>query len=356
MGRIEQELVRKSERCMTSPGETKTPTRTGIGVEIVGSGMALPSRRVTNDDLAKFVDTSDEWIVQRTGIRSRYLLGDDQTIEGIAGDAVKSALTAAGLEPGDLDLLICASTRPDFLCPALACRVVEQVGAIPCGAFDLNVACSGFLAALGVGESMIRSGSYKTIAVVGAEALSRVVNWEDRRTCVLFGDGAACAILRASDDSSKGILYQRLHSDAERGRALYLPEEQGQIPPGEEERYNGKLGTLQMNGASVYKFAVQILADSVENALDAVGMTSDDISMVIPHQSNIRMLQSSWKRLGFNEDKILINIDKYGNTGAASCGICLHECIATGRVKPGDKVVFVAQGGGLSWGASVWQL
>lgn len=318
--------------------------------------MALPTRKVTNDDLSKFVDTSDEWITKRTGIRTRYLLSEDETLDELGAASVRQALERADLQPADLDLLICATTRPDMLCPALACRIVECVGAIPCGAFDLNVACSGFVAAMGTASAMIQSGSYRRIAVVGAEGLSRHLNWDDRRTCVLFGDAATCAILEASEDPAKGCLYQSLSSDAERGRALYLPEVESQIPDEEREIYNGQLGTLQMNGRSVYKFAVTVLTDSVRTALEATSLTSDEIAMVIPHQSNIRMLQSAWKNLGFAGDRIHINIDRYGNTGAASCGICLHECLESGQLKPGDKFVFVAQGGGLSWGASVWQL
>ncbi len=326
------------------------------GVEIRGTGMALPAREVTNDDLAKFVDTSDEWIARRTGIRSRFLLGDDERLDELAGRAVTQALENAGMVPGDLDLLICATTRPDMLCPALACRIVERIGAIPCGAFDLNVACSGFVAAMGVASSMIESGACRRIAVVGAEGLSSYLNWEDRRTCVLFGDGAGCAILEASEDSGRGCLYQSLNSDAEQGRALYLPEDESQIPEGEDEHFNGKTGTFQMNGRSVYRFAVEVLAKSVQESMTALDLKQEDIAMVIPHQSNIRMLQSAWSHLGFPDDKIHINIDRYGNTGAASCAICLHECIRDGRVKPGDRVIFVAQGGGLSWGAQVWQL
>ena len=339
---------------------TETPTAHHVhqlpGVAIVGAGMAVPAREVTNDDLSQLVDTNDEWIVQRTGIRARRLLSEGESLEKLAAGAVLQALERAGLQPGDLDLLICASTRADVLCPALACRVVDQIGAIPCGAFDLNVACSGFMAAINVGDAMVRSGSYRTVAVVAAEALSNIVNWEDRRTCVLFGDGASCAILQASEDASKGCLYQTMHSDANLGRALYIPETEKDIPAGQEANYNGKLGALQMDGKGVYKFAVRVLAESVANALEALNLTADDIAMVVPHQSNIRMLQSSWNHLGLPEDKIHINIDRYGNTGAASCGICLAECFDSGRIGPGDKIIIVAQGGGLSWGASVWQI
>ena len=269
---------------------------------------------------------------------------------------MRQALKAAGLTAEDLDLVICASTRADVLCPALACRIVEQIEAIPCGSFDINVACTGFLTALSTANAFIQSGTCKTVAVVGAEGLSRFINWDDRRTCVLFGDGASCAILQATEDTKLGCLYQSLNSDASLGRGLYIPEVDGDIPDGQEGNYNGKLGTLQMDGRSVYKFAVRVLAESVENALKALDLTANDISIVLPHQSNIRMIESAWSNLGIDHDKIHINIDRYGNTGAASCGICLHECLADGKLKAGDKVIFVAQGGGLSWEAAVWQL
>ena len=330
--------------------------REQIGVKIIGTGIGIPSKRLTNHDLEAMVETSDEWIVKRTGIRERFVLGDDENLDELAAGAVSDALSDTGIFPKDLDLLICASTRPDMLCPALACRIVEKVGAIPCGAFDLNVACSGFVAALGVGASMISSGAYRTVAVVGAEGISRVINWEDRRTCVLFGDGASCALLRASNNSDVGCLTQSLYSDAQRGRSLYIAEREDQIPEGSKDGFNGKLGAIQMDGRSVYKFAVEALASSVEEAMAETGDTVEDISMVISHQSNSRMLHSAWERLGFPEEKIYINIDRFGNTGAASVGICLHECLRDGLLKRGDRVVFVAQGGGLSWGSSVWQL
>jgi len=326
------------------------------GTKIVGTGISLPSRKLTNDDLAKVVETNDEWIVQRTGIKQRYLMDEGETLDALGAEATAQALERSGLNSGELDLLICATTRPDMLCPAMACRIVEKVGAIPCGAFDLNVACSGFVAAMGTAAAMIQSGVYRTVAVVGAEGLSRHVDWTDRRTCVLFGDATSCVILQRSDSPDQGCLYQTLHSDAKHGESLYIPEHENQIPESSEEIYNGTMGTLQMDGRSVYKFAVEALANSVEGSLKALDLTADDIAMVVSHQSNIRMLKSAWKRLDIPEEKIFINIDRYANTGAASIGICLHECLQDGLIKPGDKIVLVAQGGGLSWGASVWKI
>ncbi|MFA9476789.1 beta-ketoacyl-ACP synthase III [Phycisphaerales bacterium AB-hyl4] len=335
---------------------TRRHTPPPAGVRLAGTGMAVPTRRLTNHDLAKIVDTNDEWITQRTGIKSRARVSEGEKTSDLAAQAVQQALENAGMTPDELDLLICATMTPDMICPATAAQVVAKLGAVPCGAFDLNIACTGLVAAINTANNFIASGACENVAVVGAEVLSSVVNWDDRRTCVLFGDGAGAAVLTASDDSTQGCLYQRLSSDGNRGNSLYVPRTEKDIPPGEEEAYSGKLNTLQMNGKAVYKFAVTTLADCVAEALDATGLTAADIKMVIPHQSNIRMLQSAWKRLGFDQDKVYINIDRFGNTSAASVGICLHELMDQGRLDPGDHVIFVAQGGGLSWGTSLWRL
>jgi 3-oxoacyl-[acyl-carrier-protein] synthase-3 len=318
---------------------------------------------VTNQDLAKTVDTDDAWIVQRTGIRTRRLADDDTRTSDLAADAVADALRAARVDPTDLDLLILATMTPDTACPATACTVAARVGAIPCGAIDINIACTGYVAALNVATNAVESGQYRHVAVVAADKLSNIIDWTDRRTCILFGDAASACILGPSDDPRQGCLYQSLGADGIKGEALYIPHDPSDLPDfiddpavTDQAGWNGSYGKLQMNGGAVYKFAVKVLAESVENALAATGLTADDIRMVIPHQSNIRMLQSSWKRLGFPEEKVKINIDRFGNTSAASCGICLHECVDEGLVGPGDHVVFVAQGGGLSWGSALWRL
>ncbi len=326
------------------------------GVRIAGTGVSIPPRILTNADLEKMVDTSDEWITQRTGIKTRHIADKGVPNSDLGAEAVTGALEAAGVEPGELDLLLCASMTPDVICPAMACTIVKKVGAIPAGAIDMNIACTGFVAAMGFAANAIGSGFYKNVAVVASETLSRIVDWEDRGTCVLFGDAAAAAIVTASDDPQQNCLYQSLGSDGKRGEALYVPRTEADVPDSEKETFSGKFDTLQMNGRAVYKFAVQTLADCVEEALNHTGRTADDIKVVIPHQSNIRMLKSAWKRLGFPEEKIYINIDRLGNTSAASAGIVLHELMDSGQLQTGDEVIFVAQGGGLSWGASLWKL
>ncbi len=338
---------------------TRHPTsdiRPSPGVRIAGTGVCIPDRILSNADLETIVDTSDEWITQRTGIKTRHIVAPEQRNSDLGAAAVTQALAHAGLKPTDLDLLLCATMTPDVMCPAMGCTIVKKIGAIPAGALDLNIACTGFVAALAIGHNFIRCGACRHVAVVASETLSRMVNYEDRGTCVLFGDAGAAAILSASDEAAQGCLYQSLSSDGERGEVLYVPRTEADIPPSEKEHFTGKFNTLQMNGRAVYKFAVEKLAECVEKAMAAADLTTDDVKMVIPHQSNIRMLQSAWKRLGFDDDRIYINIDRYGNTSAASVGICLHELMEQGRLHKGDHVIFVAQGGGLSWGSSLWRL
>lgn len=341
---------------------TSLPSLPAIGVRIAGTGMAVPPRQVTNDDLAQSIDTNDEWIRQRTGIVTRHLSDEATKTSDLAAKAVADAVADAGLKPTDLDLVICATMTPDMICPAAACRVVEKIGAVPCGAMDLNMACTGLLGAMAVAHNFIRAGAARHVAVVGAETLSRIVNWQDRRTCVLFGDGAGAMVLSASDDTRQGCLFQTLHSDASQSDALYIPRDASDFPayvnPEDTSQpgWNGQFNTLQMQGQAVFKFAVNALRNCVELAMAKTGLTADDIAMVVPHQSNLRIMQTAWKKLGFSDEKIYVNIDRYGNTSAASMGLCFHELRAQGRIHPGQKVIFVAQGGGLTWGASLWQL
>jgi len=318
--------------------------------------MAVPPRIVSNDDLAKIVDTSDEWIRPRTGIVTRHLCDNGTLTSDLASQAVAQAVGNAGLKPTDLDLLVCATMTPDMICPATACRVVEKIGAVPCGAMDLNLACTGLIAGLSIAANFIASGAFKNVAVIGADRLSSIVNWEDRKTCVLFGDAAGAIVLSASENPLQQCLFQKLNSDGGMGEALYVPRSEQDIPAAGRDSFNGKFDTLQMNGREVYKFAVNALKECVQEALMHTGLTHNDIKMVIPHQSNIRMLTSAWKKLGFPDDKIYINIDRFGNTSSASIGLCLHELTEQGRLEEGDHVIFVAQGGGLTWGASLWRL
>jgi len=324
------------------------------GVRIIGTGLSVPAVAVTNSDLAKRVETSDEWIVQRTGIRQRYIIEEGRTVLHLATDATRQAMTRAGITPNQIDLLLCATITPEMCCPSTAARIVSEIGAVPAGAMDLSAACSGFVYGMNLAAGLIQTGFYKTIAVIGAETLSRIVDWNDRRTCVLFGDGAGAAIVTASEDPDQGCLYQSMYSNGSQWQDLYCPRTPGDLPPGAE--FSGAYDTLQMNGREVYKFAVSTLQGCIEKALADTGLSVADLAMVIPHQSNARILESAREKLGLPADKLYINIDRYGNTSAASVPICLHELMEAGRLKKGDLVLLVGLGGGLTWGTSLWKL
>lgn len=324
------------------------------GVRLAGTGIALPQRLMSNDDMSEIVDTNDEWITQRTGIKQRYVSSENETAVGMGTKAVKQALDNAKLKPEDLDLLICATMTPDMICPASACQIIAELGAVPCGGFDLNLACSGFVASLNMAHNAIQTGMYRNIAIVGVEQMSRILNWEDRRTCILFGDGAGAVVLTRSDDLSQGCYFQTIQSDGSRWQELYCPRTDEQVP--DQELYTGKPNTLQMNGREVYKFAVTTFQRIIKDAMEACDLSPEDVKMVIPHQSNARIIVSARDKLGFSEDAVYINLDRYGNTSAASVAICLHELMSERRITEGDTVIFVAFGGGLSWASSVWKL
>lgn len=326
-----------------------------IGIRLAGTGMAVPENVLTNDQLAQRVDTNDQWISQRTGIRQRRILDGGDTVRDLARDAVRQALANANMTGQDLDMLICATLRPEMVCPSTAARVVAEVGAVPAAAVDLNAACSGFVYALNFASSLIRTGAARTIAVVGAEALSKITDWKDRSTCVLFGDGAGAAILTASDNPRQGLIHQTMASDGSMWKELYCPRDAEQVPA-DDKIFSGTFDTLQMNGREIYKFAVGTLHRTIEKVLADNDLRSDDLSMVIAHQSNARILESAREKLGLPEDKLYINIDRYGNTSAASIPICLHELTAAGRIHEGDLVLFIGLGGGLTWASALWRV
>jgi len=324
------------------------------GVRMTGFGMATPRHILTNDELSKTVETSDEWISQRTGIRQRHIARDGETTLSLATEACRQAVEQAGIAPRDIDLLICATLTPEMCCPSTAARIVDELGAIPAGAMDISVACSGFVYGINIASSLIRSGMYRNIVVVGAELLSTIVDWKDRRTCVLFGDGAGAAVVTPSEDPAHGSLHHTMHSDGGKWNALYCPRNASHIPVGDEV-FSGAFNTLQMNGREVFKFAVTTLRSSIDNTLAAAGVTLDDVKLIVPHQSNMRILEAARDKLGLPPEKMIINIDRYGNTSAASVPICLKEAHDAGRIKPGDLVLFVALGGGLSWSSNLWR-
>lgn len=331
------------------------PATAGIGVRLAGVGTALPERTLTNDDLAALVDTNDAWITQRTGIKTRYIAEDGTTTTSLAADALRAALEDAGMQPGDLDMVLLATMTAEMSCPSTAARVVNEVGAVPAGAMDITAACSGFVYGLNHAEALIRSGHYKTVAVIGAETLSKYVNYEDRKTCILFGDAAGAAVLTADSDTSRGCLAQTMRSDGSLWGELYLPRTPGDLPK-QHDGFTGRFNTLQMNGQEVFKFAVTTTQAIIDETLDKAGVTPADLAAVIPHQSNRRILELVKKRMDLPEGKMVINIDKYGNTSAASVPLCLNDKHVAGELNEGDLVLFVAIGGGMCWTTSLWKL
>jgi 3-oxoacyl-[acyl-carrier-protein] synthase-3 len=310
---------------------------------ILGTGSALPKRRVSNQELAAQVDTSDEWIVERTGIRFRHIAGEGETTATLATDAARAALAEAGLKPGAVDLIVLATATPDQTFPSSATKVQAALGIADCVAFDVAAVCSGFLYALSVAESMIRAGSAQTALVIGAETFSRILDWEDRATCVLFGDGAGAIVLGA-EDGERGVLATRLHADGQHNQLLYVDG---------GPSTTGTVGKLRMKGREVFRHAVVNLAAVMNEALAAAGLAAEDVDWVVPHQANARILDATARKLGLPAEKVVVTVDQHANTSAASVPLALDQAVKDGRIKRGDLLVLEAMGGGFTWGASV---
>jgi 3-oxoacyl-[acyl-carrier-protein] synthase-3 len=328
-------------------------------VRIAGTGRRLPDKALTNADLERLMETTDDWIVQRTGIRARHVCdpAKGESTASLAAHALRGALAEAQLHPHGLDLVILATMTSEMNCPAAACVVAKDVGAANAGAFDLNAACSGFVFGLNTAHDLIRGGSYRAVGVVGADTLSVHMDYctNGRSTAIIFGDGAGAAVLRATDDPAKGILAQSMHADGEGWKDIYIPAKDRDFPEGVAPD-PAKVGRVQMNGASVFKFAVSTFPRLIQETLDKARLKPIDVDMYVCHQSNQRILQAARERFGIPEDKLYVNIDRVGNTVGASVPICLDELRKAGRVRDGMKVMFVAFGGGLTWGSSLWQL
>ncbi|WP_265571617.1 beta-ketoacyl-ACP synthase III [Sphingomicrobium nitratireducens] len=309
-----------------------------------GSGSALPKRVVSNAELAEQVDTSDEWIVERTGIRQRYIADDSETTSSLATDAARRALEAAGFDASSIDLIVLATATPDQTFPATATKVQANLGIADCIAFDVAAVCTGFLYALTVADSMLRGGNAKRALVIGAETFSRILDWEDRGTCVLFGDGAGAIVLEAADEDGKGILDTRLHAAGQHNELLYVDGGPSTTKT---------VGHLRMRGREVFRHAVVNLAEVLTETLEGAGLTAADIDWVVPHQANARILDATAKKLGLDPSKVVVTVDKHANTSAASVPLAFDEAVRDGRIKPGDMVVMEAMGGGLTWGAAV---
>ena len=322
---------------------------------IVGWGSYLPDRIMTNNDLAQIVETSDDWIYTRTGIRERRLASEQETTATLAFEAAARALQVADLHPSQVELIIVATSTPEYIFPSTACRVQDYLGATRAGAFDLSAACSGFVYGLSMAAQSIQTGSVRNAIVIGAETMSRVLDWEDRATCILFGDGAGAVVLKGSTVPG-GVLSSTLRSDGSGGNLLSLPAVYHNPVPtlGPEFLHNGhQQNTIKMNGRQVFRFATRVVAESILETVDKAGLTLDEISLVVPHQANTRIIEAAAKRLKIPADNFYLNLDKAANTSAASIPIALVDAVRDGRLRPDDNIVFVGFGGGLTWAASV---
>ena len=316
---------------------------------ITGWGMAVPDRVLTNAELERTVETNDEWIVERTGIRERRVARDGETTSTLAVEAAWKALRIANLKPTDLDLIICATSTPEYIFPATACLVQDKLGATRAGAFDLLAACTGFIYALNMAAQAIRSGSIKSALVIGAETLSRFVNWKDRNTCILFGDGAGAFVLQASQEPG-GVLSAVLHSDGSGGDLLSLPAGGSQHPATEATIRSG-MHYIHMDGREVFRFATRVMAQATREVIGSAGLQLQEVRWIIPHQANLRIIEAAARNLKMPLDKFIVNIDRYGNTSTASIPIAVCEAVADGRLKAGDKIILTGFGAGLTWGA-----
>jgi 3-oxoacyl-[acyl-carrier-protein] synthase-3 len=322
---------------------------------ITGWGKSVPQRVLTNRDLEQMVDTSDEWIVTRTGIRERHIAGEGETTSSMSVEACQEAMERAGVSPDEIDLIIVATSSPDYFCPPVSSMVQDRLGATRAGAFTLVAGCTGFVYGLVTANQFIETGLYEKVLVVGAETLSPVVDWTDRDTCVLFGDGGAAVLLEASDQPT-GILSCELGSKGDDWDALIAPA-YGTVKPFSEETLRNREHYLRMDGRRVFKFATRKMTEAVINVVQDSGLTWDDIDLVIPHQANARIIELATRRLKIAPEKVMVNVDRYGNTSAASIPLALCDALEEGRLQSGDHVVLVGFGAGLTWAAAVlhWQ-
>jgi 3-oxoacyl-[acyl-carrier-protein] synthase-3 len=319
---------------------------------IIGTGMYVPKRVMTNADFARIVDTNDEWIVQRTGMKQRHLAEHDQATSDLAYEAGRAALESAGVAPEEVDLVICNTITADNILPSTACWVQHRLGCTNAAAFDLTAACSGHLYGLSQARAQILSGQARTVLVISAEVLSSITDYTDRNTCVLFGDGAGAAVVQASDTPDTGIVYVTLYADGSGGGLMLLPAG-GSRRPASHETVDARQHYMQIQGREVFKFAVTKMEELIDECLKESGLTVDDVRLVIPHQVNTRIIDAATSRMGFPPDKVFLNIHKYGNTGGASVAIAHDEARREGHLRPGDVAVLIAFGGGLTWAGAV---
>ena len=324
----------------------------GYRVSITGLGASVPERVLTNEDLARMVDTSDEWIVTRTGIHERRIADPDEALSDIALPAARDALASAGVRGADVDLLICATVTPDMAFPATAAVLADALGSSDAAAYDLSAGCTGFMYALAQAYSMLASGLARCALVVGGDLLSKIVDWTDRSTCIVFGDGAGAVVLQRVE--SGGFIAFELGADGAGGPELYIPAGGSRLPATEETVARGE-HYVRMNGREVFKFATRVLVSSARSLLDQSGVAVEDIDVYVPHQANVRIIQHAVERLGIPQERVVINVDKYGNTSSGSIPLALAEAVAEGRVKGGDLVLMTGMGAGLTWGSGLME-
>lgn len=337
----------------SSPQHPRRSNKSGRTVSIIGTGSYVPERILTNRDLEKIVETSDEWIRSRTGIGERRIAAPEETTSDMATNAALAAMSQAGVSAEQIDLIIVATVTPDMFFPATACWVQKKLGAIRAACFDISAACSGFIYAMEIAQQFISNHVYNTILIIAADKLSSIVDWSDRNTCVLFGDGAGAAILR-NRGASHGVIATHMGSDGEFTDILFMPGG-GSRCPITSANVDQKLNTIKMLGKETYKQAVTAMSDAADRALESAGLKYEDIACVIPHQANMRIIEAIADRMGLPVDKFYVNLEKYGNTSAAAVAIALDEAHRNGRFKIGDYVLLVAFGGGLTWASSVIQ-
>jgi 3-oxoacyl-[acyl-carrier-protein] synthase-3 len=333
------------------PRSSPRSARTQRTVSIVGTGSYTPTKVLTNEDLSKIVDTSDEWITSRTGIKQRRMAAKDEQTSDMATKAALRALEQAKVEPKDVDLILVATATPDMLFPATACFVQKKIKAANAACLDIAAACAGFLFGIEIAQQFITSNTYNTALVIGAEKLTSITNWTDRNTCVLFGDGAGAAVLQHRG-RAHGVISTYIGSDGNYSDILFMPGG-GSRTPITRDNAHMNLATIHMTGKEVYKQAVTAMLSASQKALDKAGLTTEDISCVIPHQANLRIIHAIADRLKISRDKMFVNLDKYGNTSAAAVAIALDEANRSGRIKHGDYVLMVVFGGGLTWASTV---
>lgn len=322
--------------------------------KIIGTGSHVPEKVITNFDLEKLVDTSDEWITTRTGIKERRIVKEDVPLSYLAFDASKKAIRNAGIDIQDIDLIIVGTISPDMQLPSTACFIQDMLGAKRAAAFDIAAACSGFIYALSIAEQYIKTGTYKTILVIGAEVLSKVIDWTDRSTCVIFSDGAGAAVIQASSEPDQAVLSTHLFADGQYAKYLYIPGG-GSLHPTTHETVDKRLHYVKMSGNELFKVAIRSMEEACLIALKHNGLTPADVNWLIPHQANLRIIEATAKRLDLPMEKVVVTIHKYGNASSATIPIALDEALQTGKIKKGDIILSVAFGGGVTWASMMLQ-